>query len=187
MTPTLFNPAYLCSDATLSPCGKYRYDLWRVWDDAQKYALFVMLNPSTADAFADDPTIRRCVGFARAWGYGGIVVTNLFAFRATDPRKLRVAGDPIGPDNDKTLSRWAADPRCGVAVCAWGAEASVGKRPLLVNQPGHVLRLLRKAGVTPHYLRLTKDGHPAHPLYLPAGLVPAAWGSAWAPMVQFSN
>lgn len=163
---------YTTTEATISPCGRYRYDLWRVWDELLPYAAFIMLNPSTADAAADDPTIRRCVGFARAWGYGGIVVTNLFAWRATDPRELRMARDPIGPDNDKAILRWATYARSGVVVCAWGAEAATGKRPLLRQQPAHVMLLLRRAGVTPHHLGLTQAGHPRHPLYLPASLTP---------------
>src|SRR5262245_19133112 len=87
-------------EALISPCGLYRYWLTRTWDNSLRRVCWVMLNPSTADAEQDDPTIRRCVGFARSWGAGGIIVVNLFAFRASDPKALLRAADPVGPDND---------------------------------------------------------------------------------------
>lgn len=149
--------------AVLSPCGLYRYSLSRDWGNGPKLA-FVMLNPSTADAEVDDPTIRRCMGFARDGGYGGIDVGNLFAWRATDPAELKKAADPVGIDNDATLE--SIFRNSAVVVCGWGARGS------LQGRDRHVLRLIRVAEKVPHCLRLTKAGHPAHPLYLPAKLRP---------------
>jgi hypothetical protein len=150
--------------AVVSDCERYRYRLDRRWGDRGDGVNFIMLNPSTADATHDDPTIRRCVSFAKEWGKGAIVVTNLFAFRATDPRGLASQDDPVGPEND-TFIREAATS-AGLVVCAWGAHGFARERA------GSVLAALRRMGVTPTALRLTKDACPSHPLYLPAGLLP---------------
>jgi len=148
--------------AHLSSCRAYRYALWRRWD-CGPHAMFVGLNPSTADETADDPTIRRCIAFARAWGYGGLCMTNLFAYRATQPADMLTQDDPVGPDNDAHLRQSASE--AGVVVAAWGTHGTHGGRHKAVRAmlPGL------------HYLRLTKDGHPGHPLYLPASLRPVAW------------
>lgn len=148
--------------ADISPCGRYRYTLWRKWGPGGTVQ-FVGLNPSTADATLDDPTIRRCIGFARAWGFGGLMMTNLFAWRATDPRDMKAAADPVGPDNNGTLS--AAYLNASLTVAAWGAHGTYLGRDAVVR------RMLPRL----HYLRLTKDGHPGHPLYLPASLRPVEW------------
>lgn len=148
--------------ADISPCGRYRYALWRKWGPGGT-CMFVGLNPSTADATLDDPTIRRCIGFARSWGYGGLMMTNLFAWRATQPRDMMAADDPVGPDNDVTLR--TAYLNAEVTVAAWGAYGTYGGRHNAVR--AMLPRL--------HYLRLTKDGHPGHPLYLPASLRPVQW------------
>lgn len=149
--------------AVLSDDGVYRYRLWRVWDPDRLPTAFVMLNPSTADARVDDPTIRRCTGFARAWGAGGIVVVNLYAYRATDPRELAAAEgrgvDVVGPENDAHVR--AAFAAVDQVVFAWGA-ATLG--------PG-VARRVREAlppGLEVSCLGVTKQGHPRHPLYLAA-------------------
>lgn len=153
--------------ASFSPCRTYRYALWRNWSSllpsTNGYAMFVGLNPSTADETADDPTIRRCIGFAQAWGYAGLCMTNLFAYRATDPRVMKAAADPVGEDNDWTLQALAET--AGVVVAAWGAHGTHLGRDAAVRAmlPGL------------HYLRLTKEGHPGHPLYLPATLQPVPW------------
>src|SRR4028119_2392792 len=89
--------------AIFDPTRTYRYALWRTWDAARPPVAFVLLNPSTADARRDDPTIRRCANFARTWGFGGLEVVNLFAFRATHPTDLKCAADPVGPQNDVHL------------------------------------------------------------------------------------
>jgi hypothetical protein len=146
--------------AVLSQNGVYRYELSRRWSSLPVLG-WVMLNPSTADASIDDPTIRRCMGFARRWGFGGIVVRNLFALRARHPRQLRRHADPIGPDNDSYLARCGDDD---LTVLAWGAAG--GDRGRRVQHLFHQrsLRLCR--------LAVTKSGQPAHPLYLRADLVP---------------
>lgn len=142
----------ICS-ALFSPCRLYRYDLWRKWGD-EPYCMFVGLNPSTADETQDDPTIRRCVGYAKRWNYGGLCMTNLFAFRATQPKDMMAAQDPIGPDNDRTLTTLSRG--AGIVVAAWGKD---GKH---MGRDKQVMALL------PHLycLKQNKDGSPAHPLYL---------------------
>lgn len=149
--------------ANLSECGQYRYALGRYWAPGQ-WVVLVGLNPSTADAEQDDPTIRRCVTFAKDWGYAGLVMLNLFAFRATKPAGMMRAADPVGPENDRWLTMMRGD--AGVTtVAAWGTGGAFRGRD------AEVRRLLPDL----HYLRLTKDGHPAHPLYLPATLRPIPW------------
>ena len=145
------------SGAVFSPCGRYRYKLWRVWDPARPLGLvmFLMLNPSTATDAEDDPTIRRCIGYARSWGYGGLYVGNLFAYRATDPTALQRVDQPVGPDNDQALLEMMA--QCGLVVAAWSNHgAKYGRRVRevldLVEQPLYCLRQWR-------------SGQPAHPLY----------------------
>ncbi|MFC0431087.1 DUF1643 domain-containing protein [Kutzneria buriramensis] len=151
---------FTAGTAVLSPCGTYRYELRRVWGDPTRLACWIMLNPSRADATADDPTIRRCVGYAKAWQLGGIVVRNLFALRATDPAALADHSDPIGPDND----HWLTTPApAAVTVAAWGVHGTRHGRDQ------HVRALLAARGITLHHLgALTRDGCPRHPLYLPA-------------------
>ena len=121
---------------------------------------FVMLNPSTADAEEDDPTIRRCIGFAGNMGYGGIEVVNLFAYRATNPKALADARDPVGPENDEAILE--AMKGTGIVVCAWGALHFDG----LADRVGEVLALLKRANLVTACLALTQDGEPRHPLYL---------------------
>lgn len=148
-------------DALISPCGMYRYWLQRTWDPSRFALPFVMLNPSTADAEVDDPTIRRCMGFAKREHYGGIWVANLYAFRATRPEALWKAADPYGPENDDTLVRLAR--RAAVhsipIVCAWGANGGKNNRPIV---------LMQQAGASFACLGRTKDGQPRHPLYVKA-------------------
>lgn len=146
----------------LSRDRKYRYALWRVWDYSEdpSYALFVGLNPSTADETIDDPTIRRCVAFAKAWGYGSLCMVNLFAWRATDPKDMLSAADPVGPENDAWLESLSIS--AGITIAAWGVNGSHLGRDKVV------LPKLR----VPHCLGLTKDGRPKHPLYLRADTRP---------------
>ncbi len=146
---------YRC-DALVSECGRYRYWLSREWDNDLPVACWIMLNPSTADATKDDPTIRRCVSFARSWSCGGIVVVNLFALRATDPKELRKATDPVGPHNDEHLKHSAGST--GPVVAAWGAHGAFKCRDR------QVVRLLE--GKALQCLGYTMKGHPRHPLYL---------------------
>lgn len=152
------------------PSDCYRYRLSRTWDENKPHAMFVMMNPSTADLHVDDPTVAKCGRFARAWGHGGIYVGNTFAYRATDKKHLRLVADPVGPDNDKHLVAMAK--LAHIVVFAYGQP---GHRTL-APRGQHVARLLvEKANITPHVLKLSKDGIPTHPLYLLETLEPVVW------------
>jgi len=168
---------YISSGATISSCGRYRYRLWREWRLHPKPAqwdmwtdergkpvtcIFIMLTPSTADGDQDDPTIRRCVSFAKAWGYDRLEVLNLFAHRATDPRELLAlndADDPVGPSNKETFDKvlLCGNP-VGKIICAWGVHgAHLQQDETALGWLGDYRR---------YALGLTKDGHPKHPLYV---------------------
>lgn len=146
--------------ASISECGSYRYCLRREWDTTLPAVLFVGLNPSTATATIDDPTIRRCVRFAKDWGFGSLVMANLFAYRATDPAVLCSVVDPIGPKNDWWLSFLRS--RVELVIAAWGTNGG------LLCRDAKVISKLPNL----HCLGLTKSGHPRHPLYLPAATEP---------------
>jgi hypothetical protein len=150
--------------AVFSPCERYRYALWREWSTGAGRVLFLMLNPSTADSEQDDPTIRRCIGFARGWGFQALDVANLFAWRATDPKVLPRVAEPIGANNDAWIERLARSAK--LVVCAWG------KHGRLHNRAATVLQLLRAIELEPHAISLNDDGSPAHPLYLDSSLEP---------------
>lgn len=156
--------AHVIGSATFSPCLRYRYTLSRTWDPGKMRIVFILLNPSTADAEQDDPTIRRCLGFARAWGCGRLDIINLFALRSTDPRLLREVDDPIGPENDARIDQVAETAT--LIVCAWGVHGALHHRGRAVTER------LTTSGRALHCFGLTKDHHPKHPLYLPSGLVP---------------
>lgn len=144
-------------EAIISDCGRFRYSLTRTWGDGLRL-LFVMLNPSTADALQDDATIRRCIRFAQAEHFGSLEVVNLFAYRARDPADLRREGYPVGPDNDFYIQAAACQAH---RVCvAWGAVAEADDRIQVV------MPLLRRAGREPECLHITRSGYPGHPLYL---------------------
>lgn len=157
------------ADASLSPCGTYRYVLTRRWypKTGTGSVLWIMLNPSTADADQDDPTLRRCQTFARDWGYDGVTVCNLFALRSTDPKALARHPDPIGPANDEILDAMSQAP-C-LVVAAWGANGALYGRGLVVADR------LAAAGVQLHALGTVRGNHPAHPLYIPADRKPEPW------------
>lgn len=149
------------SRATISDDGVYRFELARRWAPGH-LALWVMLNPSTADADADDPTIRRCVGFTKRLGLGGLVVVNLFALRATNPKALRTHPDPVGEGNDGYIRRWSESSKVNIIIAAWGRhgsllDRSVGVSGTLIHEDRRVWCLGR-----------TKSGEPRHPLYLSA-------------------
>ena len=149
--------SYSRTSVEFDPTGAYRYSLWREWDSLGPAVVFVMLNPSTADAGNDDPTIRRCASFARSWGYGSLEVVNLFAYRTTEPSGLWQTLDPIGPENDRYLVDAAG--RAQSLVFAWGAHGA------LMDRGREVLGLL--AGRREIFcLGLTQAGQPRHPLYL---------------------
>ena len=148
-------PEYTLRSAGFSRCGRYRYWLRRIWDPALAHCVFIGLNPSTADAREDDPTLRRCLSFARGWGYGTLLLVNLFSLRATDPRALKMASDPIGPRTDLWLRRAAAET--DTVIAAWGNGG------LLMNRGKTVHQMLKN----PCCLGLTALGMPRHPLYCP--------------------
>jgi hypothetical protein len=149
---------------------EYRYRLTRVWDGTKAKVMFVLMNPSTADPTADDPTVAKCSKFARSWGYGGVLIANTFAYRATDQRRLREAEDPVGPDNDKHILAMAREAE--IVVFAYGKPhyKELRSRGLEVAQ-----LLMKEARITPYILRQCNDGTPEHPLYLPQALRPAVW------------
>lgn len=149
----------MIATAEISSCGRYRYVLTRTWDAALPVLVFCMLNPSTADEWEDDPTIRRCMGFARREGCGGIAVVNLFAWRSTNPDKLPLLdADKAGPDNTEHVARTVKGRR---VIVAYGAHFSAHP---FVALP--FLELLRSNAVSIHCLGTTKSGAPRHPLYV---------------------
>ncbi|WP_209505092.1 MULTISPECIES: DUF1643 domain-containing protein [unclassified Ruegeria] len=155
------------STAIYSDCEKYRYSLTRIWDPEGRKALFVMLNPSTATEVQNDPTVERCERRARALGFGAFQVTNIFAWRDTDPRKMRAAADPVGPENDAAILdgvQWADQ-----VIAAWGTHGAHLERGPAVEA------LLRGTGQSLFHLGLTKDGHPKHPLYIAYTQQPELW------------
>ncbi len=151
--------------AVFSTCRRYRYVLRRTWDHSLPTVLFIALNPSTADETVDDPTIRRCIGFATDWGFGSLVVANLFALRSTDPKVLKKSCDPIGPRNDRWLRRLSGEAE--LTIAAWGVHGA------LRDRAAKVLPMLKH----PYHLGQTRDGHPRHPLYLPSRTSFVAWAS----------
>ena len=149
--------------AVFSPCRRWRYSLWRVWDHDARRLVVIGLNPSTADENLDDPTIRRCIGYAKQWDLGGLLMLNIFGFRATAPKDMLAADDPVGPDNQDAFT----DAVCALAgrpapfvLCAWGAHGAY------MDQDETALGWLAMPDITPHCLGLTKDGLPRHPLYM---------------------
>jgi hypothetical protein len=148
--------------AEFSPDRTYRYALYRIWDESLPLVMFVGLNPSTADEVEDDPTIIRCVNFAKGWGYGGLIMVNLFAFRSTDPSKLKSAdnNDPIGPENNDWILKIQSSAK--LVLVAWGTKGTLNQRDKAV------LKLLE----APHCLETTKHGHPKHPLYVQGNAKP---------------
>jgi hypothetical protein len=154
---TLSSEPIVHGDAQFSACGRYRYTLSRRWCEGSPTVLFVMLNPSTADAERNDPTIRRCLAFAQNWGFGRLTVANLYALRATDPRTLWTAADPIGPENDAVIE--ACGLRAARILVGWGAY------PRAHERAAAVLSLLPAGKL--RCLGTTKDGDPRHPLYMP--------------------
>jgi len=146
--------------AILSEDKRYRYQLSRIWDDAKPLILFIMLNPSTADADVDDPTIRRVIRFATSWGYGGVYVANLHAFRSTDPKALNQVDDPIGKDNVSYITTLIG--MVDKVIYAWGNNK---------KEPAWLSELVQ----TPYCIDLSKNGIPKHPLYLKSELIPKVY------------
>lgn len=146
--------------AEFSTCRTYRYALWRTWDDARGKVLFIGLNPSTADEARDDHTIKRCLSYAQQWGYGGIMMGNLFAYCSPFPQEMRQYNEPIGPENDVWLQR--LNQQADIVVAMWGNAGTFGQRASAVTH------------MFPHLLclRLTRAGQPHHTRGLPDGIKP---------------
>ena len=148
------------ADAILSADRNYRYVLSRIWDEKKAMVVFIGLNPSIADENIDDPTIIRCINFAKSWGYGGLFMLNLFAFRATKPSDMFNQVDPIGIENDKYIEEYSN--KADKVICAWGNHGRYMQRSQdILNQIDNA-----------YYLKLNKSGEPAHPLYLKLELNP---------------
>lgn len=155
------------STAVYSDCETYRYSLTRIWDPNGRKVMFVMLNPSKATEVQNDPTIERCERRARALGFGGFRATNIFAIRATDPRVMRAAEDPEGPDNTDAIltgADWADK-----VICAWGTHGAHR------DQGARIEAALRATGIALFHLGLSKHGHPKHPLYISYSQQPLPW------------
>ena len=155
------------SGAAFSPCRRWRTLLWRRWDEAKPAANFLMLNPSTADELKLDPTCARARDYAERWGYGALIVTNIFAFRNTNPNQMKAAADPVGPGNDAAIVRAAR--RSALLVCAWGNHGA------FLGRSTKILAKLKANKIALHALRVNAVGEPAHPLYLPGKLRPVSW------------
>ena len=139
--------------AVFSKCRKYRYSLTRSWNSADGYVLFIGLNPSIADETIDDPTLTRCINFAKDWGYGGLIMVNLFAYMSTYPTDLKKVKLPIGNNNNKHILK--NHQKSQLTVAAWGNDGHFLKRDK------EVLKIISN----PMCLNINKSGQPAHPLY----------------------
>jgi len=149
--------------AIISDDKNYRYALWRIWDHRLKLIMFIMLNPSTADEKKNDPTIHKCITYAKRWGYGGILIGNLYAFRSTNPLALNFESNPVGPDCDFYLSEMIK--HVDLKIAAWGNNG------ITKGRTDKVKSLMGKL----HYLELSKSGNPKHPLYLRKTLKPQSF------------
>lgn len=147
--------------AKFSPCRVYRYTLWRIWGDGKRFVQFIGLNPSTADELKNDPTVRRCIIFAKDWGYDGMCMTNLFAYRSPSPQVMKKQAEPIGEENDKYLMEIAASAE--LIVAAWGNHGKHRKRDDAIKE-------MFKSRLT--CLATSDGGNPKHPLYLSGALKP---------------
>jgi len=150
-------------NAILSEDRKYRYVLSRIWDETKPKVMIIGLNPSTADETEDDPTIGRCISFSKSWGYGGVYMLNLFAFRATQPKDMFNAQNPIGLENNSYIEIYSK--KVDKIVCAWGNHGTYKNRGNEIREKFDKL----------FYLKLNQTGEPAHPLYLKSELVPKKW------------
>lgn len=162
-----------------SPCRKYRYTLWREWDcdsltgcaddlpSIGGYLMVIGLNPSTADETRDDPTIRRCIGFAKTWGFGALCMTNLFAWRDTKPENMKAAPEPCGMENGRWITEVADG--AGMILAAWGKHGS------FIGRDRNVMSALKALGKPVHCLKRNNDGSPIHPLYVAANTAPIVY------------
>ncbi len=158
---------FTISSALVSECGRYRYRLERQWDPGKKAVCFLMLNPSTADAYSTDPTLRRCIAFAKSWGFGALVIGNLFALKSPKPRLIYECADPIGPENDHYLRKMSEN--CERIVCGWGRHG------VYLDRASDVCRMLETSKL--YALKVTMGGQPCHPLYISAACEPRPFQS----------
>ena len=149
------NDLFDFNSAVFSDCRNYRYELWRWWDKSKPFVMFIGLNPSTADETNNDPTIRRCIGFAQNWGFGGLCMTNLFAIRTKDPEVMKIHPEPIGPDNDEHLIM--VSDKAGKIIAAWGNNGTYR------NRDKEIIAFIPDMCC----FGTTKNGSPKHPLYIP--------------------
>ena len=147
--------------ADISECGKYRYLLWRVWDESKPMITFIGLNPSTADDVIDDRTITRCMNFAKSWGGGGLYMGNLFAFRATKPQEMFSQTEPIGERNDEVLKSLISKSK--FIIACWGNGG------VHLNRSDDVIKIFEE---NVFYLERNQSGQPKHPLYISADCEP---------------
>ena len=153
--------------AEFSECRRYRYALWRTWDpESPRRIMFVGLNPSTADEIVDDPTIRRCINFSKAWGYGGMFMLNAYGFRATDPKVMQATEEPVGSGNDAAFRKYRDQVQ--MIIAAWGVHCD----------PQREQRIFRILECPVHCLGTSKHGRPRHPLYMRSAVEPALF---WSP------
>lgn len=169
----MYPAMHISRSAVISDCGRYRYVLQRIWSRGLPLLVFIMLNPSTADGVVDDATIRVCMGRARLMNAGGILILNLFAYRATQPSVMLSAIDPIGPLNDATIRRCLTDPqypRPAMVIAAWGNDGNIG------NRANDVVKfIIGELKIPLHCLGVTKIGAPKHPLRIPYEIQPMLW------------
>lgn len=168
--------------AWFSPCGRFRYRLTRPLGSGpgrHGTVLFVLVNPSTATAEKNDPTVRRCVSFGRAWGFAELVVANLCAMVSTDPAGLADVVDPVGPSNDRYLLEAAKN--ANLVVCGWGDGGGNGAAGMIVTaRRGPVCAMLTRAQVPLHRVGpITQRHNPGHPLYLRGDARPVPWAPTW--------
>ena len=156
--------------AVFDETGIYRYRLWRRWQEGPPI-VWIMLNPSTADQYELDPTLRRCQDYSIRWGFPAMEIVNLYAYRSTEPAVLPKLKDPVGADNLRHIEDAVKD--CALVLVAWGQHART-------DAVAPVLKILQQHDKHPHCLKVTKDGHPWHPLYLQKRLEPERWeGCTW--------
>lgn len=136
----------------------YRYALWRIWNRHKPKVMFICLNPSTADEINNDPTLNRCISYSKSWNYGGVIITNLFAYRSTNPENLKYAKYPVGKKNDRWIKSFSK--KSDKTVCAWGNN---GK---FLNRAEKVTKFFKKK----YCIGVNKSGEPSHPLYQPKDL-----------------